>query len=269
MFKLISLNLNGIRSASTKGLEAWLAKQQADCMCVQELKAQEADMKGVLDELAQMKGHFHYAQKKGYSGVGIYTRHEPTDVIVGCGSEEFDAEGRYIELRFDNAQQKRSIISAYFPSGSSGEDRQEAKYRFLDHIYPHLDALRHEREFVVCCDLNIAHKEQDLKNFKGNKNNSGFLPQEREWLSQLIEKQGVVDVYRHLHPSTTDECYTWWSNRGQAYAKNVGWRLDYHLATAKIAKAVIQTEIYKEEKFSDHAPLIMQYADEAFGLTTT
>jgi exodeoxyribonuclease-3 len=119
----------------------------------------------------------------------------------------------------------------------------------------------------VCCDLNIAHKEQDLKNFKGNKNNSGFLPQEREWLSQFIEKQGVIDVYRHLHPSTTDECYTWWSNRGQAYAKNVGWRLDYHLATSKIAHAALHTEIYKEEKFSDHAPLIMQYDNEAFGLS--
>ncbi len=266
MFKLISLNLNGVRSASNKGLEPWLVKQQADCICVQELKAQEADMKGVLDELAQMKGYFHYAQKKGYSGVGVYTRHEPSDVIVGCGSEEFDAEGRYIELRFDSASQKKSIISAYFPSGSSGDDRQEAKYRFLDHIYPHLDALRNEREFVVCCDLNIAHKEQDLKNFKGNKNNSGFLPQERDWLTQLIEKQGVVDVYRHLYPRTTDECHTWWSNRGQAYAKNVGWRLDYQLATTGIANTVVSAEIYKEEKFSDHAPLIMQYEKTAFGI---
>jgi exodeoxyribonuclease-3 len=214
---------------------------------------------GKFEVLAGLKGHFHFAQKKGYSGVGVYTRDEPSDVIVGFDGGEFDGEGRYVELRFDTPARRRSIISSYFPSGSSGPERQEAKYRFLAAIEPHLQALKAEREFVLCGDLNIAHTPNDLKNWKGNLKNSGFLPEERAWLTQLTTEGGLVDVYRRLQPDTTDACYTWWSNRGQAYAKNVGWRLDYHLATPALAETARTEAIYKTEKFSDHAPITIGY----------
>ena len=259
MFKLTSLNLNGIRSATTKGVEAWLAQHAPDCICVQEVKAQAPDVAGKFEALAGLKGHFHFAEKKGYSGVGVYTRHEPSDVVIGFDGGEFDAEGRYVETRFDTPSRKLSIISVYFPSGSSGPERQEAKFRFLDKIYPHLMALKAEREFIVCSDVNIAHQEADLKNWKGNLKNSGFLPEERAWMTKLTTEGGIVDVYRRLQPDTTDACYTWWSNRGQAYAKNVGWRLDYHLATPAIADKARTEAIYKGEKFSDHAPITIEY----------
>ena len=259
MFKLSSLNLNGIRSATSKGLEAWLATTRPDCICVQEVKAQAADVAGKFEQLSGLQGHFHFAEKKGYSGVAVYTRHTPSDVRVGYGSAEFDAEGRYVELRFDTPQRKLSLISAYFPSGSSGEDRQQAKFRFLAGFYPHLQRLRAEREFILCGDVNIAHQEIDLKNWKGNKKNSGFLPEERAWMSTLLTDGGLVDVYRQLEPTATDDCYTWWSNRGQAYAKNVGWRLDYHLATPALANLARGHQIYKTEKFSDHAPITLDY----------
>ena len=259
MFKLTSLNLNGIRSACSKGLPAWIAQNAPDCICVQEIKAQSEDVSGRFEELAELRGYFHFAAKKGYSGVGIYSRQQPSDVLVGFGEPEFDAEGRYVELRFDSATAKRSIISCYFPSGSSGEERQQAKFRFLDLIYPHLQRLKTEREFVLCGDVNIAHQEIDLKNWKGNQKNSGFLPEERAWMSKLLGDGGLVDVYRQLHPDTTDEAYTWWSNRGQAYAKNVGWRLDYHLATQGLASGAQSAAIYKTEKFSDHAPITIGY----------
>lgn len=259
MFKLTSLNLNGIRSACSKGLPAWIAAQAPDCICVQEIKAQSDDVQGRFEELHALRGYFHFAAKKGYSGVGIYSRQQPSDVLTGFGEPEFDAEGRYVELRFDSAQVKRSIISCYFPSGSSGEERQQAKFRFLDAIYPHLQRLKAEREFVLCGDVNIAHQAIDLKNWKSNQKNSGFLPEERAWMSKLLGDGGLVDVYRQLHPDTTDASYTWWSNRGQAYAKNVGWRLDYHLATPGLASGAQSVAIYKGEKFSDHAPVTIEY----------
>jgi len=259
LFKLSSLNLNGIRSATSKGLEAWLDATKPDCICVQEVKAQAADVAGRFESLAGLRGHFHFAEKKGYSGVGIYSRHEPSDVRIGYGSPEFDAEGRYVELRFDTPQRKLSLISCYFPSGSSGEERQQAKFRFLDEIYPHLQQLKRERELILCGDVNIAHKEIDLKNWKGNLKNSGFLPEERAWMTRLLSEGGMVDVYRQLQPDATEAAYTWWSNRGQAYAKNVGWRLDYHLATPALAERARREAIYKGEKFSDHAPITIDY----------
>ena len=264
MFKLTSLNLNGIRSATSKGLEAWLATHAPDCICVQEVKAQADDVAGRFEHLGGMKGHFHFAEKKGYSGVGVYSRHEPSQVITGFDGGEFDAEGRYLELRFDTPKTKLSVISCYFPSGSSGEERQQAKFRFLALIYPHLMALKGQREFVLCGDVNIAHQEIDLKNWKSNQKNSGFLPEERAWMTRLlgqgVGEGGMVDVYRQLQPDTTDTAYTWWSQRGQAYANNVGWRLDYHLATPNIARFARQEAIYKGQKFSDLAPITVEYA---------
>ncbi len=260
MFKLTSLNLNGIRSAASKGVEDWLASCQPDCICVQEVKAQAADIEGRFDRLAGLQGYFHFAEKKGYSGVGVYTRHEPSDVIAGWDGGEFDAEGRFLELRFDTPARRFSVISAYFPSGSSGEERQQAKFRFLAGFQPHLARLQSEREFILCGDINIAHRKEDLRNWRGNQKNSGFLPEERDWLTRLLAPGGLVDVYRHLEPDATDDCYTWWSNRGAAYAKNVGWRLDYQIATPEVAALARATAIYKTQRFSDHAPLTIEYA---------
>lgn len=263
MFKLTSLNLNGIRSAASKGVEAWIAATRPDCICVQEIKAQAPDMQGRFEAIAGLQGHFQFAAKKGYSGVGIYTRHEPSDVVVGYGSAEFDVEGRYVELRFDTPARKLSIISAYFPSGSSGEERQQAKFRFLDEFHPHLMRTKAEREFILCGDINIAHQQIDLKNWRSNQKNSGFLPEERAWMTKLLHTSdpggGLIDVYRQLQPTATDTAYTWWSNRGQAYANNVGWRLDYHLATPALAALARTEAIYKGEKFSDHAPITIGY----------
>ena len=257
MFRLVSLNLNGIRSAANKGFEAWAESVAADCMGVQEVKAQADTVVGRFDKVAGMRGHFHFAEKKGYSGVGMYTRKTPSDVVLGIGNAEFDAEGRYVETRFDNARRKLSIISCYFPSGSSGELRQQAKFRFLALMAPHLRALAAERELILVGDINIAHKEIDLKNWRGNQKNSGFLPEERAWMTSLLEEIGLVDVFRTLNPEP--EQYTWWSNRGQARAKNVGWRIDYHLATPGIASKARSEHIYLEQRFSDYAPLVIDY----------
>lgn len=258
MPKIISANLNGIRSANTKGFFTWMAAQQADFVCVQELKAQLPDMTPEFLNPAGYYGNFHYAEKKGYSGTGIYSKRQPDSVVIGFGSPEFDAEGRYVECNFGQL----TIISVYCPSGSSGPERQEAKFRFMDLFLPHLLQLKREgREIVICGDWNIAHHEIDLKNWKGNKKNSGFLPEERAWLTRVFDELGFVDVHRGL--DKREEQYTWWSNRGQAWAKNVGWRIDYHVATPGIAAQAHTVAIYKDERFSDHAPLTIDYTLKA------
>jgi len=256
MLKIVSANLNGIRSAAKKGFFDWMSKQNAHFVCVQELKAQAADMTPDFLAPAGYHGHFHYAQKKGYSGVGIYSKFEPDAIQVGFGCEEFDAEGRYVQCDFG----KLSVISVYCPSGSSGEERQQAKFRFMEVFLPHLQKLRASgREVVLCGDWNIAHREIDLKNWKSNQKNSGFLPEEREWMTRVLGETGWVDVYRKLHPETTGDAYTWWSNRGQAWANNVGWRIDYHISTPELAAKARAASIYKDERFSDHAPLTIEY----------
>ena len=201
--RLITANLNGIRSAASKGFFDWLKHQKADAVGVQEVKAQADVVEGKFDACGRLHGHFHYAQKKGYSGVGLYTHEEPSDLRIGFGSTEFDAEGRWVEKRFDKPGRKLSLISCYFPSGSSGEERQAAKFRFLAEMAPHLAALKAEREFILVGDVNIAHKEIDLKNWKGNLKNSGFLPEERAWLDALFGAAGLVDVFRTLNPQAT------------------------------------------------------------------
>ncbi|MFM2407541.1 MAG: hypothetical protein RL358_283 [Pseudomonadota bacterium] len=254
--RIISVNLNGIRSASSKGFYAWLALQNADVICLQELKAQAADMTAEMLAPLGYFGDFHYAEKKGYSGVGIYSRVKPSFVTIGLGIAEFDAEGRYIQADYADY----SVVSLYLPSGSSGEERQAVKFKFLAAFMPHLQALRaNGREVIVCGDWNIAHQEIDLKNWRGNKKNSGFLPEERAWLTQLFDEAGWVDVFRKVHPKL--EAYTWWSNRGQAWAKDVGWRIDYQIATPAIAQRAHAASIYKAERFSDHAPLTVDYQD--------
>lgn len=257
--RIITLNLNGIRSAANKGFFGWLHSMQPDIICLQELKAQAADMSAEMLAPAGYHGYFHYAQKKGYSGVGIYSKQKPDSVIVGLGIADIDDEGRYLECRFG----KLSVVSLYLPSGSSGEERQAFKFSMMARFMQHLEQLKNSGfEVVVCGDWNIAHQEIDLKNYKGNKKNSGFLPEERAWLSDLFGRVGWVDVYRRLHQDSTDACYTWWSNRGQAWANNVGWRIDYQIATPAMAARASTATIYKEARFSDHAPLTIDYLPE-------
>lgn len=259
MLRVTTANLNGIRSAASKGFFEWLPNQKVHVVGVQEVKAQADAVQGVHCTAGKLKGHFHYAEKKGYSGVGLYTREEPSDIVYGIGVPEFDGEGRWIEKRFDKPGRKLSLISCYFPSGSSSDERQQVKFRFLEAVFPHLRLLRDQREFILIGDINIAHKEIDLKNWRSNQKNSGFLPEERAWMSRLLGDGHLVDVYRALEPSATETAYTWWSNRGQAYAKNVGWRLDYQIATAGIAQSARAVSIHKATRFSDHAPLTIDY----------
>jgi exodeoxyribonuclease-3 len=256
VLKIITLNLNGIRSASRRDFFKWMTRQRADVVCVQELKAQDADLTAEMREPGKLRGYFHYAEKKGYSGVGLYCRREPDRVVEGVGVGDVDSEGRYLRADFG----RLSVISVYLPSGSSGPHRQAAKFRFMDHFFPHLRNLAAERrEILLCGDWNIAHQEIDLKNWRANRKNSGFLPEERAWLTRVFGELTWVDVYRRLHPDTTGAAYTWWSNRGQAWAKNVGWRIDYQIATPGLAATARRAAIYKKKRFSDHAPLTIDY----------
>ncbi|MCO6429008.1 exodeoxyribonuclease III [Nitrosomonas communis] len=252
--KIITLNLNGIRSAANKGFFQWMPKQQADIVCVQELKAQANDLTHEMQTPNGYYGYFHYADKKGYSGVGLYSRYVPDNIIEGVGIPEIDAEGRYLRVDFGDL----SIISIYLPSGSSGEHRQAIKFFFMEQFFPILKMLAQSgREIILCGDWNIAHKEIDLKNWRSNQKNSGFLPEERAWLTAVFDELKLIDVFRKIDSSP--EQYTWWSNRGQAWAKNVGWRIDYQIATPSIADKATSVSIYKQERFSDHAPLIIDY----------
>ena len=252
--QIITLNVNGVRAAARKGFFQWLPQQAADIVCIQELKAQLTDLSDEIHGPDGYYGYFHCAEKKGYSGVGIYSRNEPDNLIEGIGIDEIDQEGRFLQADFGNL----SVISLYLPSGSSGDHRQASKFFFLDRFYPFLQELiASGRDVILCGDWNIAHKEIDLKNWRANQKNSGFLPEEREWLTRVFDEIGYVDVFRQLN-SGPDQ-YTWWSNRGQAWAKNVGWRIDYQIATPEIAIKATDATIYKESRFSDHAPLIIHY----------
>ena len=252
--RIISANVNGIRSAYKKGFYEYLAASGADIVCVQELKAQEADLDDSMRAPHSMYGVWHCAEKRGYSGVALYSKREPDRVQTGMGIAEFDAEGRFVQADFGNL----SVISLYLPSGSSSEERQQVKFRFLEAFYPMLRELQTQgRDIVICGDWNIAHQNIDLKNWKGNLKNSGFLPEEREWIGKVIAELGWVDIWRTLYPEMPG--YTWWSQRGQAYAKDVGWRIDYQMATPALAGCARSAHVYKQEKFSDHAPLVVDY----------
>jgi len=254
VLKVITLNVNGIRSAERKGVFRWFAAQKADVICLQEVKAQAADLEGAAFQIKGYERHLHAAEKKGYAGVALYTRCKPKNVVMGFGVKEFDAEGRFLEVNFG----KLAVISLYLPSGSSGPHRQASKFRFLERFLPHMKKLRARgEEIILCGDWNIAHKEIDLKNWRSNQKNSGFLPEERAWLTQVFDELGFVDVFRRLNAKP--EQYTWWSNRGQAWAKNVGWRIDYQIATPGVANTAQRESIYLKKRFSDHAPLIIDY----------
>ena len=254
MLRVVSQNLNGIRSAARKGWLDWIATRKAQVVCIQEVKAQADDLDDTMKAIGRARGHFHFAQKRGYSGVGLYAAKKPGAVVTGFGVPEFDDEGRYIEADFGSY----TVISIYVPSGTSSPERLEAKFRFMPAFKAHLLALRDSgREIILCGDWNVAHKEIDLKNWRANRKNSGFLPEERQWLTEIFDDLGFVDVFRQLDDRA--EQYTWWSNRGNAWANNVGWRIDYQIATPGIAAAAKRAEIFKAERFSDHAALIIDY----------
>lgn len=252
--RIITINLNGIRSAAKKGFYSWLARQDADIVCLQELKGQVEQFSPQILAPKGFHGYFHEAEKKGYSGVGLYCRRQPDRVRMGTGWPDIDAEGRYLQADFGDL----TVASVYLPSGTSGDERQAVKYRCMDRFTPFLKAMQADgRNYILCGDWNIAHKEIDLKNWRGNRKNSGFLPEERAWMDTLLGEMGFVDVFRTLNQKPDQ--YTWWSNRGQAWAKNVGWRIDYQVATPGVAQTARTQSIYKRKRFSDHAPLIIDY----------
>jgi exodeoxyribonuclease-3 len=252
--RVITLNLNGIRSAVNKGFLQWLSRQAADVACVQEIKAQAADIPEAARAPGGLHGYFHHAARPGYSGVGLYCARAPDQLVEGVGIPDIDAEGRYLEARFGNL----SVVSFYVPSGSSSPERLAVKFRFMERMIEPLHRLvTSGREVILCGDWNIAHQAIDLKNWRANQKNPGFLPEERAWLSGVFEHLGYVDVFRRLDPRA--EQYTWWSNRGQAWAKNVGWRIDYQIATPGVAARAVAASIYKATRFSDHAPLTIDY----------
>lgn len=253
--KVISMNVNGIRSAAKKGFFTWLEQQNADVVCLQEIRATADQLSDPLYTPAGYNTYFLPAEKKGYSGVAIYTRHKPDAITNTLGWEIADTEGRYIEAQFGDLH----IASLYMPSGTSGEERQAIKFDFLD---KYLDVLKQQKQtnkkYIICGDWNIAHKNIDIKNWRTNQKNSGFLPEERAWLDVLFDQVGFVDAYRYANPEKVQ--YTWWSNRARAWENNVGWRIDYQVITPNIADKISYTEVYTAQKFSDHAPLIMEYA---------
>ena len=252
--RVITLNANGIRSAASKGAFDWLRRQQADVVCLQETKAHESQLAGHDIDIPGFHRYFFDAERPGYSGTALYSRRQPDEVIRGFGVDEFDREGRYLEARFG----KLAVVSLYLPSGSSGPERQASKFRFLDAFMPFLRKLRRRRsEYILCGDGNIAHRAIDLKNWKSNQKNSGFLPEERAWMDELFDGAGYVDAFREVNDQPDQ--YTWWSNRGQAWAKNVGWRIDYQIVSRGLAGAAKTVHIHKSSRFSDHAPLVIDY----------
>lgn len=250
--KIITANTNGIRAAAKKGFFDWLEKQDADVTCIQETKAQVHQLEDPIFHPGY--SYYHDAEKKGYSGTAIYSKREPDQLITGTGYEVFDSEGRYIEAQYGNL----SVVSLYMPSGSAKEERQTIKYQCMDFFMDKMKDMKQSgRDYVLCGDWNIAHKNEDIRNWKGNQKNSGFLPEERAWLDTLFDEVGFVDAFREIEQE--EHTYTWWSNRGQAYANNTGWRIDYHVLSPSMKGTVKRTEVYKEERFSDHAPLIIEY----------
>ncbi len=254
--KIISANLNGIRAAHRKGFFEWMPQQNADIICIQETKAQTQQLDQAILRPEGYYACFSDAEKKGYSGVAIYSRREPDRVVSGLGEgfEDMDAEGRYIQVDFGPL----SVASIYLPSGSSKDQRQLIKFDFMQRLEQRMNKMRkQQREYILCGDWNIVHREIDIRNFKSNQKNSGCLPEERAWLDKLFGPMGWEDAFRVVNQQA--EQYTWWSNRGQAWANNVGWRIDYQIITPGLKDRVTAASIYKDERFSDHAPLTLEY----------
>ena len=254
--RIVSLKLNGIRSAERKGFFEWLQAQQADIVCLQETRIQEHQLTDIMHHPPGMHAIYHHATKPGYSGVALYSRREPERVVEGLGWEGFDREGRLLQADFG----RLSVVSLYLPSGSSKDERQAFKYVCMDRLAEWLvEKRRSKRNIVVCGDWNIAHTKKDLKNWRGNQDHSGFLPEERAWMSRVFGNLGWTDIFRRLHPDAEGAGYTWWSNRGQAWQNNTGWRIDYQVSTPGMARRARSASVYKQARFSDHAPLTVDY----------
>jgi len=250
--RVITLNVNGIRAAARKGFFSWLNEQNADFVCLQETKAQLSQLDPDIFCPSNYHCYYHDAEKKGYSGVALLSRLKPKEVKYQLGWATADTEGRYIEADYGDFV----VASIYLPSGTSGDSRQTLKDEFLERYLPYLQQLKNSgKQCILCGDWNIAHKEIDIKNAKANQNRPGFLPSERAWLDRLFNQEGFIDAFRVVNKAP--EQYTWWSNRGQAWSKNVGWRIDYQIVTANVL--VKDVAIYKQQRFSDHAPLIIDY----------
>ena len=252
--KVITINVCGIRASQKKGLFEWLNKTKADFICMQETRALEEQ---ISQNCFYMKGYERYmnvAEKKGYSGVAIYTKHKPLNVQKSFSKSMFEKEGRFILTEYKNFD----VISIYFPSGSSGEERQLLKYKFMNLFEKYVkEKIKNKREMIICGDYNIAHTKDDIKNWQSNQKNSGFLPKEREWMTKLINKIGMKDAFREKCKKS--DIYTWWSNRGNAYKNNVGWRIDYQMVTEKFSRKITSVSVYNKNRYSDHAPLIISY----------
>lgn len=252
--RIITVNVNGIRAAQKKGFFEWLKTQNADVVCIQETKAQEHQLD---DDIFYPEGYHCYyfdAEKKGYSGTALFCKKEPDTVTTGLGWDHVDTEGRYIQADYKNI----SIASLYLPSGSSSPERHQNKLRFMDEFLEDLRVMkRKRREYVICGDFNTVHKEIDIKNWKSNQKNSGCTPEEHAWCDRLFDEVGYVDAFRVINQNAGE--YTWWSNRGNARANNVGWRIDYQIITPGLKDKVKRASVYKDTWFSDHAPLTIDY----------
>jgi exodeoxyribonuclease-3 len=252
--RIITLNANGIRAAANKGFFEWMSRQDADVVCIQETKAQHWQLQDRHFFPPGYHVYYHDAERKGYSGVAIYSRVQPDRVHYGLGWDVMDCEGRWLQADFGEL----SVVSLYFPSGSSREDRQQIKFRCMDHLQPKLARMAQDgRQYAICGDWNIAHRKIDIKNWRGNLKSSGFLPEERAWMDELFGDVGMADAFRAV--DEREDQYTWWSNRGRAWDNNTGWRIDYQVTTPALAERAREVLIYKDDRFSDHAPLIMDY----------
>ncbi|MFG2650924.1 exodeoxyribonuclease III [Streptomyces sp. NPDC048436] len=263
MYTVTSVNVNGLRAAAKKGFVEWLAETEADVLCLQEVRAEAQQLPVEVREPEGWHVTHAPAAAKGRAGVSLYTRREPERVQIGFGSQEFDGSGRYIEADLPGV----TVASLYLPSGEVGTERQDEKIRFMGEFLAYLRDLKvraaaEGRHVLVCGDWNIAHHEADLKNWKGNKKNSGFLPEERAWLSEVFEADGYVDVVRALHPDVEGP-YSWWSYRGRAFDNDTGWRIDYHVATPGLAERAVKGFVERAashgERWSDHAPVTVVY----------
>lgn len=251
---IATVNVNGLRASLRKGFEAWLTKRKPDIVCLQEVRAKPEDLGTWADGPAGWQVHWHPAERPGYAGVAILSRRKPDQVERNFGDPIFDTEGRWLAATFG----KLTVVSLYLPSGSHDPARQKIKYHCMDLLRRKMQQLNQaDQRIIIAGDYNIAHTKLDIRNWQANQKNSGFLPEEREWLSDLLEQDGWVDVFRQQHPRA--EHYTWWSQRGGARGRNVGWRIDYQLATPAQAAKVTKVTIDKDPPLSDHAPMLVRY----------
>lgn len=250
--KIISYNVNGVRAAMNKGLTDWLSAEDPDVLCLQETKARPEQVDLAAFEKLGYSSYWESAEKKGYSGVAIFGKKEPKHVEIGCGIEKYDSEGRVIRADFDNV----SIMNVYMPSGTSGDERQAFKMLWLDDFYNYAHNVADEvGNLVIVGDYNIAHDEIDIHNPKGNKNNSGFLPEEREWVTRFLDS-GFIDSYRFLNPD--DQRYSWWTYRFNARNNNKGWRIDYQTVTENMKDRLVRADLLNDAVHSDHCPTLLE-----------